>query len=76
MRGIKGIRRKFDDTLKSLEIEEIDPIGQPFDPNFAEAVMQVEKGDGEESDTVKQVFEKGYKLKDKIIRYAKVSVIK
>lgn len=74
--GIKGIRRKFDETLKTLDIEEIDPVGEPFDPNVAEAVMQVEKGDGEESDTVKQVFEKGYKLKDKIIRYAKVSVIK
>ena len=74
--GIKGIRRKFDETLKTLDIEEIDPVGEPFDPNVAEAVMQVEKDDGEESDTVKQVFEKGYKLKDKIIRYAKVSVIK
>ncbi|MBQ6922329.1 MAG: nucleotide exchange factor GrpE, partial [Clostridia bacterium] len=39
-------------------------------------VMQVDGEEGEESDTVKQVFEKGYKLKDKIIRYAKVSVIK
>ena len=74
--GIKGIRRKYDETLKSLDIEEIDPVGETFDPNVAEAVMQVEKGEGEESDKVKQVFEKGYKLKDKIIRYAKVSVIK
>lgn len=74
--GIKGIRRKFDDTLKELEIEEINPIGKPFDPNEAEAVMQVEGADGEESDTVKQVFEKGYRKKDKVIRYAKVSVIK
>ena len=74
--GIKGIRRKFDDTLKELEIEEINPVGKPFDPNEAEAVMQVQGADGEESDTVKQVFEKGYRKKDKIIRYAKVSVIK
>ena len=36
----------------------------------------LEKGDGDESDCVKQVFEKGYKFKDKIIRYAKVSVTK
>ena len=74
--GIKGIRKKFDDTLRGMEIEEINPVGQPFDPNVAEAVMQVEGGDGEESDTVKQVFQKGYKMKDKIIRYATVSVIK
>ena len=74
--GIAGIKRKFDETLNSLGIEEINPAGEKFDPNVAEAVMQAEKGEGEESDAVKQVFEKGYKLKDKIIRYAKVSVIK
>ena len=74
--GIEAIKRKFDETLSSLDIEEINPIGEKFDPNIAEAVMQVEKGENDESETVKQVFEKGYKLKDKIIRYAKVSVVK
>ena len=74
--GLQGIKRKFDDTLISLEIEEINPVGEVFDPNIAEAIMQVEKGEDDKSDTVKQVFEKGYRLKDKIIRYAKVSVVK
>ena len=74
--GIKNIRRKFDDTLQSLEIEEINPIGQVFDPQIAEAVMQVPAEEGEQPDTVKQVFQKGYRKKDKIIRYATVSVVK
>lgn len=74
--GIKNIKRQFDETLKGLEVEEINPIGEKFDPNVAEAVMQVEPQEGEQSETVKQVFLKGYKIKDKIIRYAKVSVIK
>lgn len=74
--GIRAIRRKYDETLQGIGIEEINPIGEPFDPNVAEAVMQVEKGEDDTSETVKQVFEKGYKLKDKIIRYAKVSVVK
>lgn len=74
--GIKKIRAKFDDTLKDLEIEEINPLGQPFDPNFADAIMQADGDEGEESGTVKQVFQKGYKKKDKIIRYATVSVVK
>jgi len=74
--GIKKIRAKFDETLAGLGIEEINPIGQPFDPNFAEAVMQVPAEEGDKPDTVKQVFQKGYKKKDKIIRYATVSVIK
>ena len=74
--GVKGIKKKFEETLSQLEVTEINPIGEVFDPNVAEAVMQVEGGDGEESDTVKQVFQKGYKMKDKIIRYATVSVVK
>ena len=72
--GVKLIKKKFDETLKSLEVEEINPLNEKFDPMVAEAVMQVE-GDGE-SEIVKQVLIKGYKLKDKIIRYAKVSVTK
>ena len=74
--GIKNIRKKFDETLASLEIEEINPVGQEFDPQVAEAVMQVPAEEGDTSDTVKQVFQKGYRKKDKIIRYATVSVIK
>ncbi len=74
--GIRGIKRKFNETLSAIGVEEIDPLGQEFDPNVAEAVMQVEGEEGEQSETVKQVFEKGYRMKDKIIRYAKVSVIK
>ncbi len=76
LEGIKGIRKKFDEVLASMEVIEINPVGEPFDPNVAEAVMQVEGADGEQSETVKQVFQKGYKLKEKIIRYAKVSVVK
>lgn len=74
--GVKGIKKKFEETLAQMEVVEFDPTGEPFDPNLAEAVMQVEGAEGEESDTVKQVFQKGYKMKDKIIRYAKVSVTK
>ena len=74
--GLKNVKRKFDETLKGLEIEAIDPQGQPFDPQIAEAVMQVEGEEGDVPDTVKQVFQKGYRRKDKIIRYATVSVVK
>ena len=74
--GLKNMRKKFDETLATLEITAIEPTGEKFSPETAEAVMQVDGEEGEESDTVKQVFQKGYKYKDKIIRYAKVSVIK
>lgn len=74
--GIKNLKRGFDETIKKFGAEEIDPTGEKFDPNIAEAVMQAEPEEGDEPDTVKAVFEKGYKLKDKVIRYAKVSVVK
>lgn len=74
--GIKNIRKKYDETLASMGIEEINPIGEEFNPNEAEAVMMVQAEEGEKEDTVKQVLQKGYRIKDKIIRYAKVSVIK
>ncbi len=71
--GIKLLIKKFTETLSAMGVTEINPVGETFDPNVAEAIMQVE---GEESDKVSQVFQKGYKLKEKIIRYAKVSVTK
>ncbi len=76
LEGLKKIKQKYDDTLKSIEVEEINPIGEVFDPTIAEAIMQVECDEGDQPDTVKQVFQKGYKIKDKIVRYAKVSVVK
>ena len=74
--GIKNIRKKYDETLASMGIEEINPVGEVFNPNEAEAVMMVPAEEGDKEDTVKQVLQKGYRIKDKIIRYAKVSVIK
>ena len=76
LEGLKKIKQKYDDTLLGMEVTEINPIGQVFDPAIAEAIMQVEGEEGDESDTIKQVFQKGYKIKEKIIRYAKVSVVK
>ncbi len=73
--GIELIARGFIETLNSEGVEVINPVGEQFDPLTQEAIMQVPKEEGEKEGTVKQVFEKGYKLGDKIIRYAKVVVI-
>ncbi len=73
--GLKLILRQFEDMLSLEGITQINPIGEPFDPNTQEAVMQVPKEDGEVEGTVKQVFLKGYKQGDKVIRYAQVVVI-
>ena len=75
MEGLKMILRQFTETLESEGITAINPINEPFDPNTQEAIMQVPKGEGETSGNVKQVFLKGYKQGDKVIRYAQVVVI-
>jgi molecular chaperone GrpE len=73
----KGIEMVYNSSLQAFEkegIEIIDPLGEPFDPNYHEAYTQVPANEGQESNEVAQVFEKGYKLHDRVLRAAKVSV--
>ena len=73
----KGVMMTLDKAAKALEnlhITEIEALEKPFDPNFMNAVQQVPAAEGQESGTVVQVFQKGYKIGDKIIRHAAVVV--
>lgn len=71
--GVSMIFNQFGEALKKLGVEVIDPTGQPFDPNEANAVNQIEDPELPEN-TVAQVFQKGYKIGGKVIRYAMVAV--
>ena len=71
--GVEMIFKQFGDMLTKLGVEIIDPIGQTFDPNIANAVNQIEDENLGENE-VAQVFQKGYKIGDKVIRYAMVVV--
>ncbi len=73
--GVKMIARQFKETLEAEGFVEINPVGEVFDPNTQEAVMKVPASEGEVEGTVKQVFKKGYKCGEKVIRYAQVVVI-
>jgi molecular chaperone GrpE len=68
--GFRQIQRKLQDILRDHGCSEIECIGQPFDPNFHEAVAYEE---GEEG-TVIGEHRKGYKMKDKVLRAAQVTV--
>lgn len=73
----KGVMMTLDkaaQALNMLNITEIEALGQPFDPNLMNAVQQAPLAEGQESGTVVQVFQKGYKIGDKIIRHATVVV--
>ena len=71
--GMAMIYNKFHDTLQKLGVEEIDALNKVFDPNFHEAVMHIEDESFGEKEIV-EVFRKGYKIGDKIIRHAMVKV--
>ena len=72
--GIEMIRRQFEQTFKDLGVEEIKAQGEKFDTEMHEAVMRGQNPDMDD-DTVEMVLEKGYKLRDKVIRHSKVKVI-
>ena len=73
--GFKMIYGNLSDVLKSYEVEVIDCLHQPFDPNMMEAVL-VEEVEGIEPNMVIDVLQKGYTYKGKVIRHAMVKVSK
>ena len=70
--GVNGIRKNLMKVLESKGLKEIDATGR-FDPNFHEALCTVE---GEEDDMVAEVFQKGYCIGNRVLRYTKVKVTK
>lgn len=72
--GVEMVLESFKRALSAVGVEEIEAVGQPFDPNVHEAVAQVPAGEGQESGVVGQVYEKGYILHDRVLRAAKVTV--
>ena len=73
--GVELIFKQLYQLLKTKGVEEIDALEKPFDPEKHEALMQIVSGTHEE-DTVVQEMQKGYMLKEKVIRPAKVAVSK
>jgi molecular chaperone GrpE len=71
--GVEMVFRQFMDTLKNLGVEEIKALNEPFDPMLHNAVMHVED-DSLGHSVVIEEFQKGYKYRDKVIRYSMVKV--
>ena len=67
------IMTQFNKTLEKLGITEMDCLGQKFDPAFHNAVMHVEDAEKGENEIV-EVFQKGFMLGDRVIRFAMVKV--
>lgn len=73
IQGVEMVYRSIMDALKKEGVEPIEAVGQQFDPNVHQAVMQVSEPDAE-SNVVLEEFQKGYKLKDRVIRPSMVKV--
>jgi len=70
--GIQSIVKQFEKTLTDIGVERIKTVGEPFDPQYHEAVS-MDDGDGAE-EVVSEELQAGYRLGDEVIRHAMVRV--
>ncbi|MFL2525877.1 MAG: nucleotide exchange factor GrpE [Candidatus Azotimanducaceae bacterium] len=73
--GINLSVKMFLDVLEKNGLSVVDPLGEPFDPSLQEALAAVPNEDAEPN-TVMEVIQKGYSLNDRLVRAAKVVVVK
>ena len=72
-KGVEMIMAEFKKTMEKLGVTEMDCLGKTFDPAFHNAVMHVEDETKGENEIV-EVFQQGFMLGDKVIRFAMVKV--
>lgn len=72
-KGVEMIMSQFCSTLEKLGVTKIDSLGEKFDPTLHNAVMHVEDEEKGENEIV-EVFQEGFRLGDKVIRFAMVKV--
>lgn len=73
LKGVQMVYENIQNVLKGEGLEVLEPTGEQFDPNYHQAVMQ-ETVEDAESGIVLETFQKGYKLKDRVVRPAMVKV--
>ncbi len=72
-KGVEMTMNQLKEVFAKLGVTEIDALGQPFDPNLHNAVMHIEDENLGEN-VVAQVFQAGFRLGEKVIRFAMVQV--
>lgn len=75
LEGVELTRKSAMDALQSFKVEVLEPYGEPFDPQFHEAMTMV-PSDSAEPNSVIDVLQKGYRLNDRLLRAAMVVVAK
>ena len=72
--GVDLVYKNFNEALSRLGVEYIEAVGQPFDENLHEAMMQMPAPDGTAPGIVLQEIQRGYRLGDRVLRHSKVIV--
>ena len=73
VQGMEKVYKHLVTTLEGIEVKPIEAVGQPFDPNFHNAVMHVEDENFGEN-IVAEEFQKGYTYRDSVVRHSMVKV--
>ena len=74
-KGVEMTATQFDNTMKRFDVSQFDPLDEPFDPNYHEAMFMLNDLTKKE-DTVGQVLQTGWKIGDRVLRAAKVGCVK
>lgn len=72
-KGMELIRKAFDELLEKQGVEAFGEVGDPFDPRFHAAVAHTDDESAGEN-CIAEVFQKGYRMGDRVLRYAMVKV--
>jgi len=73
LEGVRALKRQFNDQMAAEGLEAFRPDGEPFDPQFHEALVRIPRDDTPEG-TIVQVLQPGYILRGKLLRPARVAV--
>ncbi len=72
-KGMELIRKSFDELMEKEGVEAFGAVGEPFDPQFHAAVAHTDDESAGEN-CIAEVFQKGYRMGDRVLRYAMVKV--
>ena len=73
IQGMEKVYKQFLTVLESMDVKPIEAVGNPFDPNFHNAVMHVEDENFGENEVAEE-FQKGYMYRDSVVRHSMVKV--
>ena len=73
IQGMEKVYKQFLTVLESMDLKPIEAVGNPFDPNFHNAVMHVEDENFGENEVAEE-FQKGYMYRDSVVRHSMVKV--